>query len=195
LAVVSRRLLGAGVAALAVVLVAAGYLFFVRDSTVEPRLMDAVATSVIGSGEDAIGVSAEGVVLVALPPPEDGTLPALPLADPPQGGRLAGPALEQARVLGAAPTALRPCIEGSEYGESGVDVELRSGIELRFGDAGQAPQKWRSAVAVLANPAIVALDYVDLHSPGRPAVYGEGHSLPSAEEGAGSTCIVSADAG
>jgi hypothetical protein len=86
---------------------------------------------------------------------------------------------EQARVLGAAPTALRPHIESSSYGESGVDVELRSGIELRFGDAANAAAKWRAAAAVLADQSITALDYVDLHAPSRPAVGGSGHSLPS----------------
>ena len=60
--------------------------------------------------------------------------------------------LQQARVLGAAPAALRPYIASSYYGESGVDVKLRSGIELRFGDASQAGEKWRAAAAVLADP-------------------------------------------
>ena len=87
----------------------------------------------------------------------------------------------QARVLGAAPATLRPYIERSYYGESGVDVELRSGIELRFGDASQVAAKWKAAAAVLADPSITALDYVDLHAPGRPAVYGSGHTLPPAE--------------
>ena len=45
---------------------------------------------------------------------------------------------------------------------------LRSGIELRFGDASQAATKWKAAAAVLADPSITALDYVDLHAP-RPA--------------------------
>ena len=76
--------------------------------------------------------------------------------------------LEQARVLGAAPAALRPYVAGSYYGESGVDVELESGIELRFGEATQAARKWRAAAAVLADPSITSLDYVDLHAPRQP---------------------------
>jgi cell division septal protein FtsQ len=182
-----RRWILAGAVAVAAVALA-GYFLIFSGSTVEPRLRAAVPTSVIGSGEDAVGVSAAGLLLVSQPAPKEGTLPALPLAEPPEGGRLAGPVLEQARVLGAAPTAIRPCIESSRYGESGVDVELRSGIELRFGNASQATEKWRSAVAVLAEPSITALDYVDLHLPNRPAVYGEGHVLPSAEEGSGDAC-------
>ena len=81
-------------------------------------------------------------------------------------------------MLGAVPPALRPYVSRSSFGESGVDVELDSGIELRFGDPSQAALKWKAAAAVLADPEIEALDYVDLHSPARPSYGGEGHLLP-----------------
>jgi hypothetical protein len=161
--------------------IAAAYVFLVRDTTVEPRLRIPQATATIGIGSDAIAVGPDGQILAWLPLSEDLQLPYLPLSSPPQGGRLAGPALQQARVLGAAPATLRPYVESSYYGESGVDVKLRSGIELRFGDASQAAAKWKAAAAVLADPSIAALDYVDLHTPGRPAVGGSGHTLPPAE--------------
>ena len=102
------------------------------------------------------------------PLPDESALPQLPLSEPPKGNRLRGQALEQARVLGAAPAALRPYLASSRYGESGVDVETTSGIELRFGDSSQAARKWKAAVAVLADPDIEALDYVDLHAPAAP---------------------------
>jgi cell division septal protein FtsQ len=178
----------ASAAALAVGVAIAVWFFLLRTTTVEPTLTVALPIAVVGSGEDAIGVSPDGTLLVWQGPPEDGTLPTLPLSEPPKSGRLAGPALEQARVLGAAPAPLRPCVAGSRYGESGVDVELRSGIELRFGDASRVAEKWRSAVAVLADPSITVLDYVDLHSPSRPAVWGEGHVLPSVEGGSEAVC-------
>jgi hypothetical protein len=173
---------------LVVAVLAAAYLLLIRASTVEPHLTVLLPTSVIGSGESAVGVAADGTVLAWQPPPADGSLPSLPLSEPPKEGRLAGPALEQARVLGAAPPPLRPCIESSYYGESGVDVVLRSGIELRFGNASRAEEKWRSAVAVLADPSIAALDYVDLHSPGRPTFAGSGHTLPPASQGSAGGC-------
>jgi len=157
------------------------YWFGVRDSTVEPRLEPLVATATIGTGSDAIAVGSDGQVLTWLPLSEEQPLPSLPLSEPPNGGKLAGPVLQQARILGAAPAALRPYLEGSYYGETGVDVKLRSGIELRFGDASQARAKWKAAAAVLADPSITALDYVDLHAPGRPAVGGSGHTLPPIE--------------
>lgn len=173
-----RRLIVAG--ALVVVLLAA-YWFEVRDRTVGGEVIVPRATATIGTGTDAVAVGPGGQLLGWLPLSEDAQLPSLPLTAVPKNGRLAGPVLEQAEVLGAAPAGLRPYLESSYYGESGVDVELRSGIELRFGDASQAPAKWRAAAAVLADPSVTTLDYVDLHAPGRPAVGGSGHTLPPAE--------------
>ena len=177
-------LAGVGVVAI----VAAAWLLFLGTTAVEPTLIPSLPTSAIGSGEDAVGVAADGALLTWQPPPKEATLPQLPLSEPPKSGRLAGSMLEQARVLGGAPAPIRRCIAGSSYGESGVDVAMRSGIELGFGDASRLGEKWRAAVAVLANPSITVLDYVDLHSPGRPAVGGEGHALPPAEEAPGGGC-------
>jgi cell division septal protein FtsQ len=167
----------------AVVVAAAVWFFLLRDSgdSAPPVQHKPRAVAVIGSGSSAVGVSADGVILSGQPAPADSSLPQMPAtAELPKGGHLAGPMLQQARVLGAVPPALRPYVASSYYGESGVDVELSSGIELRFGDASQAARKWKAAAAVLADPSITALDYVDLHAPSRPAIYGEGHSLPPA---------------
>lgn len=166
---------------LGVIAAAAAYQLLLGERTVAPRLSPPLATATIGAGSTAIAVGPEGQILTWLPLSEEPQLPSLPLSAPPKDGRLAGPVLQQARVLGAAPATLRPYIESSYYGESGVDVMLRSGIELRFGDASQAATKWKAAAAVLADPSITALDYVDLHAPGRPAVGGSGHTLPPVE--------------
>jgi len=174
---VRRRLLTIG---LLVVGVAAVYFFLIRDTSVAPSVVVPEAAATIGSGEDAVAVTAKGAVVPWLPLPEEPELPQLPLAESPQGGRLAGPMLEQAHVLGAVPATLRPYLAGSYYGESGVDVETTSGIELRFGDASQAAQKWKAVAALLADPEITALDYVDVHAPGHPAYGGSGHELPTA---------------
>jgi hypothetical protein len=164
---------------LAVLVAALVYWFALRGTTVEPHLGRTRATATIGSGSEAIAVGPEGQVMAWLKLPEDTRLPRLPLSEPPKDGQLAGPALAQAKVLGAAPAKLRPYLASSSYGETGVDVELRSGIELRFGDASRAAEKWRAAAAVFADPSVTALDYVDLHAPSRPAIGGSGHTLPA----------------
>lgn len=163
-----------------VLLLAAGaaYAFLLRDKPVEPRVAVPTATATIGEGSDAVAVGPRGRIHPWLPLPGELRLPRLPLEEPPASGRLRGPMLEQARVLGAAPAALRPYIESSHLGETGVDVVLRTDIELRFGDATRAARKWEAAAAVLADPSVEALDYVDLHAPRRPAIDGSGHTLP-----------------
>ncbi len=166
------------VLAAAVVIAVAVYLFLLRGTTAAPRLVSSRPVAVIGSGSGAVAVADDGTILAWLPVPEEGNLPKLPLDAPPKGPRLQGPALEQVRVLADIPPALLPYVEGSYYGESGVDVNLTSGIELRFGDSTQASRKWRAAAAVLADPSITALDYVDLHAPSHPDVGGSGHALP-----------------
>lgn len=180
------RRIGTALAAFALLVLAVWALdrLLLKDTEVAPARASLRASlqpaSLIGEGEDAVAVSPSGAILTWVSIPEEAELPSLPLSEPPAGGRLAGPMLQQARVLGAAPPALRPYIASSYYGESGVDVNLRSGIELYFGDPSQLSQKWSAAAAVLANPQISALDYVDLHAPRHPAIGGSSHTLPLA---------------
>ena len=170
------RLVAAAVAVLVVGI--AIYWFAIRQDTAEPTVFVPRLAAQIGEGEEAVGVAANGAIVRWLPLPEEPPLPQLPLEEPPKGGHLRGPALEQARVLGAVPDELRPYVASSYYGESGVDVELTTGIELHFGDASQAARKWRAAAAVLADPSVTALDYVDLQAPSRPSWGGTEHELP-----------------
>jgi cell division septal protein FtsQ len=168
-------------AALILVLVLVGaYWLLIRQDTAEPRVLVPRLAATIGEGSDAIGVAADGALVRWLPLPEEPPLPRLPLEEAPKGGRVKGPALEQVRVLAAVPDQLRPYLKSSGYGESGVEVELTTGIELRFGDASKAAKKWQAAAGVLADPEVTALDYVDLSAPSRPSYGGEEYELPSA---------------
>ncbi|HEU4707142.1 MAG TPA: hypothetical protein VFS64_08150 [Solirubrobacterales bacterium] len=172
-----RVRIGLAAVAAAVVFVAV-YWVAIRQDAAQPRVLVPRLAARIGEGSGAIGVAANGSLVRWLPLPEEPPLPRLPLEAAPKGGRVKGPALEQVRILAAVPDSLRRYVEGSRYGESGVDVELTTGIELRFGGASQASRKWRAAAAVLADPEVSALDYVDLHAPGHPALGGSEHELP-----------------
>jgi hypothetical protein len=174
-----RRGLIRGVAVILIV-IAAGFVAqrLFGDEAILETVRIPVPVATIGSGEEAIGVAPDGEAVPWWPLSEEPVLPELPLSEPPKGGRVKGPALQQVRVLAAAPPALRPYLAASYYGESGVDVETTAGVELRFGDSSQAARKWKAAAAVLADPEIEALDYVDLHAPAHPSIGGSGHALP-----------------
>ncbi|HXS33585.1 MAG TPA: hypothetical protein VN758_07435 [Solirubrobacterales bacterium] len=174
----SRRLIAILVGVL--VLAVAVYWFGFRQKSVEADVQVPQLAATIGEGEEAVGVAGNGAVVRWLPPPEDPPLPRLPLDEVPKGGRVRGTALEQVRVLAAVPEQLRPYLESSYFGESGVDVELTTGIELRFGDASQAGRKWKAVAAVLADPSVTSPSYVDVHAPTRPAYQESGSELPPA---------------
>ena len=149
--------------------------------------------------EPVATVGADGGIAVA----GDGTLlsgiatgnlelPAIEIENAPTSGRLDGAALEQAEVFGAAPKPLRPAIRGSRmHGEFGIVVELVEGIELRFGDPEEAAAKWAAAAAILADPKLDQLSYIDLRVPGRPAVGG----APLPESTADDAAAAAAEAG
>jgi hypothetical protein len=165
----------------AALVVAVGiYWFVVRPGSAEPRVLVPDLSAAIGEGSDAVGVAANGALVRWLPLPEDPPLPQLPLDSPPKGGRVKGPALEQVQVLAAVPNVLRPYLARSSFGESGVEVELTTGIEIRFGDSSQARRKWNAAAAILADPEVTALDYVNVVAPSRPVYEGSEHELPAA---------------
>jgi cell division protein FtsQ len=110
-----------------------------------------------------------------LPGVETGDLdvPALHVDDLPKSGRLGGEALEESHVIAAAPPALRPLVEGaSTRDDDGIVVALRGGIDLRFGAASKGRAKWAAAAAVLADPHVTTLEYVDVRVPSRPAIGG-----------------------
>jgi cell division protein FtsQ len=131
----------------------------------------------IGSGSNAVAVAGDGTILRGLPA-EHLHLPALPLSTAPKGPRLGGPMLEQAQVLGATPAGLLRYVDHTFNGQSGIDVSLAGGVILRFRDASEAAKKWKAATAVLSDPNLGPLDYVDLSVPTRPAVGGVGHTPP-----------------
>ena len=82
--------------------------------------------------------------------------------------------------ISAAEPLLRVSSLSTGYGKIGVHVEFSSGIEVRFGDSREAERKWEAAAAVLADPSVTLLSYVDVHAPTRPTVGGEEHELPPA---------------
>ncbi len=176
----SLRVRAALAAAAVLVVGLAAYWFLVRQGTAEPKVAVPRLAAAIGEGSGAVGVAADGRLVRWLPLPEEPPLPRLPLQAPPRGGRVKGPALEQVRVLAAVPDALRPYVEASGYGESGVVANLTTGIEIRFGDDSRARRKWGAAAAVLANPAVGSLDYVNVQAPARPSWGGSEHELPPA---------------
>jgi hypothetical protein len=189
---VRRALLAVAVLAIAAVPV---YWFVLRDSsTTAAEAQASRPVAQIGEGKRVILVGDDGRLMGSASgegaragkgtskggSKSSAHLPVLPLKQRPKSDRVSGHVLEQVHLLASAPQALRPYITTTSYGKTGVDVEFESGIEIRFGDDNQAAKKWKAAAAVLADPSVTQLSYVDVHAPTRPTKGGEGHDLPPA---------------
>jgi cell division protein FtsQ len=128
--------------------------------------------AVASDGDRDVAIAPDGSVLPGLD--TDGmNLPALHVDQLPQAGRLSGEALDEARLLAVAPDPLRPMVAAvATTDDYGLVAALRGGIDLRFGTESQARAKWAAAAAVLADPKVTTLEYVDLQVPSRPAIGG-----------------------
>jgi cell division protein FtsQ len=127
---------------------------------------------VAADGDRAVAVSADGSLLPGLNV-EGMSLPSVQVDQLPDAGKLSGEALEETRAVGAAPSALRPLIDGVTIThDDGIVATLHGGIGVRFGTASGARAKWAAAAAVLADPKVTSLGYVDVEVPSRPAIGG-----------------------
>jgi len=129
---------------------------------------------VVEAGGEAVPAAGDGTLLRGLELAKEAkALPALEVEKIPGSGGLEGADLEQALVLGAAPPPLRPLIEGISFERKrGVELAMKGGIPILFGPSSQASDKWDAAAAVLADPKLEILTYVDVRVPERPAVGG-----------------------
>lgn len=125
----------------------------------------------VRAGDTEVSVAADGTLLPGVEADED--LPRLDVDRLPSADRLNGAALAQALVVGAAPEPLRPLIRRiGQSREFGVEARMRGGLMVRFGSGANASTKWAAASAVLADPQLEALSYVDVRVPERPAAGG-----------------------
>jgi cell division protein FtsQ len=118
-------------------------------------------------------------------------LPVVPLTVPPGGPRLTGPALQAAKLLGAAPAQLIPKVaQVSAVAGHGLAAQIRGGPSVYFGDSSNARAKWLAASAVLADAGSAGATYIDVTDPVRPAAGAGGSSATgttTTSSGGGST--------
>lgn len=122
-------------------------------------------------GGGLVPLADDGTVLPGVQP--QGKLPTARVDELPRRGRARGEALAMALVLGAAPEPLAKLVEEVSFdAERGVEVVLEGGLPVRFGGANRATEKWQAAAAVLAEPSVTQLSYLDVRVPERPALGG-----------------------
>ena len=123
-------------------------------------------------GGPPVAAAADGTLLRGVEA-APGTVPTVEVDDLPATGRLTGDSLALAVIAGAAPAPLRPLIDDiSHAGPGSIEVELKGGIPVDFGEATQAEDKWAAVAAILADPKVKTLTHIDVRVPERPAIGG-----------------------
>ncbi len=124
------------------------------------------------AGGESLPVAGDGTVLPGVDV-SDLKIPSIGVDELPAQGRLSGDALQIARVMGPAPKPLLELVEEiSVGGQEGVQVTLQGGVPVWFGGSDDAAAKWDAAAAILADPQIDTLTYVDVRVAARPSIGG-----------------------
>jgi cell division septal protein FtsQ len=132
--------------------------------------------ALVSTGDQLLPVAGDGRILAGISASQL-NLPTIESGSGPSNGMVTGDALQQAEVMGAAPPELRPLAEESTMISGGVVIRMRGGVELRFGSADEAAEKWTAAAAVMADKKLDNASYIDLQDPARPAVGGDPAAL------------------
>ena len=155
------------------------------------RVIEQVPVAIVAAGGHRIAVAGDGTLLHDVIP--SASLPTIALGVVPGGTRLTGTARTEARLVAAAPDQLLARIgQVSTSSAHGLTTQLRDGLSLYFGSAGQLGAKWAAAVAVLGDPGSAGAPYIDVTDPARPApggasVPGAAASSPTASGAAGNS--------
>lgn len=143
---------------------------FPHKLTIEVQLNLPVA--VLDSPSGRRPVAADGLMLPDVPITSG--LPVVTVRSALPAERLTGgQAFQLVRVVALAPEPLRERLTKVILDPNlGVVARLRTGPELRFGDASRLPAKWIAAARVLAAAGARGATYIDLRLPERPAAGG-----------------------
>lgn len=141
--------------------------------TLRIEVVERAPAALLISGDQAVPVSAGGLLLRGLRPSE--ATPVIEMGQLPVGTRLRDRRTQAAvDVLAGAPAELRGRIERARTGSRGLQLELHDGPDLIFGSTGRLEAKWAAATRVLADSRAQGATYLDLRMPEWTAAGGLG---------------------
>jgi cell division protein FtsQ len=145
-------------------------------SSMAITILERRPVALIGSSGRRYLVSADGVVLASAP--RGARLPFIRASERVRPGVRLGPGSAALVVVRSFPPGLRDQVEEVSIHRGAIDLKLRSGVRVNYGDASEAPEKAAALIAVLAwaDRADVEPALVDVRAPGAPALRPAGAS-------------------
>ena len=130
-------------------------------------VVEQLPVAALDVGGHRIPLAANGTVVDGVSAPAD--VPTLPAGQLPSRRRVTDrDTLTQLAVIAAAPAALRNHVGQIGRGQLGLQVQLRQGPMLYFGDAALLHAKWDAAAKILADPGAHGATYIDVRIPSQP---------------------------
>jgi cell division protein FtsQ len=158
------------------------------------RVIEQVPVGVISAGGARTAVAGDGTVLRDVI--AGSSLPTIAQDVAPGGTRVTGAALDEVRLLSAAPYQLLARVsQVSSDGATGLVAQLRDGPKIYFGDTSRLALKWTAASAVLAAPHSAGAAYVDVTDPVRPAAGGTSDTATTTATTAGPSTTAGSGSG
>jgi cell division protein FtsQ len=144
--------------------------------------IDVIAQLPVGAltaGGRAVAATGDGTLV---PDVAAGGLPAIAVGSLPGGSRVTDPsALAALALLAATPDRLLARISQVTTSSShGLEVQLRSGPSVYFGDERDIAAKWAAATEVLADPSSAGASYIDVTDPAHPAAGASAQAVAAA---------------
>lgn len=131
------------------------------------RVIEEIPVAMLIADGERVAVAGDGALVHDAAAPT--ALPAIYVTVPPAGTRVTGDALDQVKLLAAAPYALLAKIQRTAADPvHGLIAELRNGPRIYFGNGTQLGAKWAAAVTALADPRSAGAAYIDVSVPRRP---------------------------
>jgi cell division septal protein FtsQ len=151
------------------------------------RVTEQIPVAALVGGGRPVAVAADGTLLHDVPV---SGLPAIPVGVPPAGTLLRDRSARAAvDLLAAAPDALASAVaQVTTSSGHGLEVQLRNGPSVYFGDTSRVAAKWIALTKVLADAGAKGASYIDVTDPERPAAGG----ASGAGAGGGSGAVGSA---
>lgn len=136
--------------------------------TLEIRVTARVPIAVVGAGAAAVGVDRVGRSIG--PAPAGTTLPVLGLPAVPTGRTVPASWRPALTVIAGLPADLRTEVTEGRVDREGIELVLRDGIQVRFGDASRLRAKGVALRALLDRAGRSSIDGIDLRVPAAPSL-------------------------
>lgn len=140
----------------------------VWPGSVQIRITPRIPVATAGNGANAVTIDRSGRVIGAIT--GSAALPSLDLTPPAAGQTVSAPWRSALAVVADMPAPLLAEVTAARVGSNGIELTLRDGITVRFGDASRLRAKSVALKALLDQAGRTSIRSIDVRVPANPSL-------------------------